>query len=172
MRRTKCLAYFVVLQTTVFLLLATLNNYSYSNIYVKKHSIIDGFSCDSAQDISVNKSRVIPKHIHQMFFYMTDKTLPEKMNSGRKTWENNHYGFKYTLWNASMVEELLEERYPQLRDLYHSYGHWVRRADMARYIVLYEYGGIYVDLDIKSTGKHLNELYQTFNSTTDIVLYL
>ncbi|XP_060600780.1 uncharacterized protein LOC132754202 [Ruditapes philippinarum] len=103
---------------------------------------------------------------------MTDKTLPERLNSARKTWEYNHNGFKYTLWNASMVEELLEERYPQLRDLYHSYDHWVRRADMARYIVLYEYGGIYVDLDIKSTGKQLNDLYKTFKSTTDIVLYL
>lgn len=167
MRRIKFLVFCVAVQTTILILFAARDSGARTASNISNESL-----CTSTHDFNVNKSQTLPRHIHQMFFYMTDKTLPERLDSARLTWENQHSGFSYTLWNSSMVDKLINESYPQLRDLYYGYSHWVRRADMARYLVLYEYGGIYIDLDIKSTGKDLENLYKTFTNTTDVVLYL
>lgn len=35
----------------------------------------------------------------------------------------------------------------EYRDVYNSYPYAVQRWDMIRYLILYEYGGIYADLD-------------------------
>ena len=48
-----------------------------------------------------------------------------------------------------MIEELIRSKYPDIEELYHSYTHWVRRADVARYLVLHQFGGIYVDIDME-----------------------
>ena len=65
---------------------------------------------------------------------------------------------------------LIKAKHPELLPLYESYSHWVRRADVGRYVILYEYGGIYVDLDI-SAQHSLKTLIRTFKKSTDAVLY-
>ena len=74
----------------------------------------------------------IPKHIHQVFFFVTDKVLPKKYRDAQRTWKEENADFGYTLWNATMVEDLVRRKYPELETLYNSYDHWVKRADMAR----------------------------------------
>ena len=83
------------------------------------------------KDIKSDKAH-IPKHIHQVFFFVTDKTLPEKYVAAQETWLRHNPGFGYTLWNTTMVDTLIQKKYPHLEKLYNSYDHWVKRADMAR----------------------------------------
>lgn len=130
------------------------------------------YNCIDVGEVPNETHDVIPKHIHQMFFYETDKVIPEALEQARNTWTKNHPGFKYTLWNATTVQSLISTRYPRLLNVYDSYTHWVRRADMARYVVLHTFGGIYIDLDIKSKGVDLNNLYDNINKTSGVVLYL
>ena len=79
----------------------------------------------------LNKAH-IPKHIHQVFFFITDKELPKKYLIAQTTWKDMNPGFVYTLWNTSMIKELIKHKYPDMETLYNSYDHWVKRADMAR----------------------------------------
>ena len=67
-----------------------------------------------------------------MFFFITDKQLPQKYLDAQNTWKDMNPEFGYTLWNTSMVEKLINVKYPELESLYKSYDHWVKRADMAR----------------------------------------
>ena len=111
----------------------------------------------------------IPQHIHQIFFFITDKELPKIYQENQKSWRTQNPGYNYTLWNATMIEELIQRKYPDIEGLYHSYKHWVRRADVARYLVLHQFGGIYVDIDLECK-KPLSHLIDKVNSK-GIVMY-
>lgn len=113
----------------------------------------------------------IPKHIHQVFFFITDKELPKKYYDAQNTWRGKNPGFRYTLWNTSMVDELIKSKYPELETLYNSYDHWVKRADMARYLILHQFGGIYADMDIRCR-KSMSHLNDTLKFKTSVVIRL
>lgn len=57
---------------------------------------------------------------------------------------------EYILWDEQSCLNLVETKYSRLLPLYHSYKYDVNRADAIRYMILYEYGGLYLDLDIIS----------------------
>ena len=44
---------------------------------------------------------------------------------------------------------LLEEKYPEFKELYHNLKPVVMQADFARYMVVHAYGGMYLDTDIE-----------------------
>lgn len=97
---------------------------------------------------NLSRPHKIPKKIHQLFFFETSDTVPQKLINVQQSWLHRHPGYTYTLWNKTSIDRLIEDEFPFLKHLYHSYGHWVRRADVARYAVLYQYGGWYVDMDV------------------------
>ena len=66
----------------------------------------------------------IPQHIHQVFFYITDKKLPKVYQENQNSWRNQNPGYSYTLWNVTMIEELIRNKYPEIEELYHGYNHW------------------------------------------------
>ncbi|XP_060563534.1 uncharacterized protein LOC132722927 [Ruditapes philippinarum] len=109
----------------------------------------------------------IPQHIHQIFFYETSSHLPDKLVKAKNSWIQYHPNYTYTLWNKTSIKSLLEREYPFLRKLYDSYGNWVRRADVARYLVLYHYGGWYVDMDVacRRSVRTLEQEAQELNKT-------
>lgn len=56
--------------------------------------------------------------------------------------------YQYTLWNETMLDDLISSEYPDIKELYNSYDHWVKRLDVAKYLVLYQFGGWYIDMDV------------------------
>jgi mannosyltransferase OCH1-like enzyme len=46
------------------------------------------------------------------------------------------------------MEIFVKKEYPNFYDTYMSYPHDIQRCDAFRYLVLYKYGGIYLDMDI------------------------
>ena len=44
----------------------------------------------------------------------------------------------------------METKFPEFLDLYDGYNSEIQRADAVRYFLLYEYGGVYADLDFES----------------------
>ena len=111
----------------------------------------------------------IPKNIHQVYFFITDKELPKKYVENQESWIKQNPDYHYTLWNATMIEQLIQDNYPEVAELYHSYGHWIRRSDVARYLVLHQYGGVYVDIDLKCR-KPISHLLKNFENK-GIVMY-
>ena len=61
------------------------------------------------------------------------------------------------MWSQNDIEILINDKYANLLPIYNSYPFFIQKVDMAKYIILYEYGGMYldVDLDIKSSINQL-----------------
>ena len=92
----------------------------------------------------------IPKVVHQVMF---NTSIPKRFLDARAKCQKVNSGFKFILWNKTMVDNLVENQYPFVKDLFHSYDMWVKRADVARYLIVHYYGGIYIDMDTDCTGR-------------------
>ena len=57
-------------------------------------------------------------------------------------------GARYHLWNADEVDTLIRTRFGFLWKVYQNVRYPVMRADMGRVAILYDYGGLYSDLDV------------------------
>lgn len=88
---------------------------------------------------------MIPKIINQ-----TWKTLdvPKQWEKAVESCENKHKDYKHIIWSHEMMEKFVKKEYPDFYDIYMSYTHDIQRCDTFRYLVLYKYGGIYLDMDI------------------------
>jgi len=108
----------------------------------------------------------IPKIIHQ-----TWKTcdVPEKWKQSPIAWKCHHPGWSYKLWTDADNRELISTKYSWFLPIYDCYKYPIQRADAVRYFILYEYGGIYSDLDlypIKPVDEYVSgdvESYFTFS---------
>ena len=56
--------------------------------------------------------------------------------------------FAYCHWTHAELEAFVADEYPWLLSTYLAYPYVIQRCDVARYLVLYHYGGTYVDLDV------------------------
>jgi mannosyltransferase OCH1-like enzyme len=90
----------------------------------------------------------IPKRIHQVFFKVSNSSIQEKFTKGPESCRRHNPSYLYTLWNKTMVDEFIEKNYPDVKQLYNSYDHWVKRVDAAKYLVLFHFGGWYIDMDL------------------------
>jgi mannosyltransferase OCH1-like enzyme len=95
---------------------------------------------------------MIPKIIHQ-----TWKTtqIPDNWLESQKSCKALHPDYKYILWTDDDMDEFVKREYPNFYQTYISYKYHIQRCDAFRYLVLYKYGGIYLDLDIVCK-KNLN----------------
>ena len=93
---------------------------------------------------------MIPKIIHQ-----TWKTLdvPDEWKDAVESCKNKHKDYKHNIWTDEMMENFVKKEYPDFYDTYMSYTHDIQRCDTFRYLVLYKYGGIYLDMDIVCKKK-------------------
>ena len=106
------------------------------------------------EDNHMTRQEFIPKILHHIFLGTADFGPPLSKQHWN-LWQENVRScldrspeFKHILWNNSMVLDMLQQRYPDHVQNYNSYSYGVQRADAARYFILYEYGGVYIDMDM------------------------
>lgn len=100
----------------------------------------------------------IPKIIHQTW---KNSIVPEHWKSSHEGWESLE-GFEYRLWTDEDNRELIATKYPWFLEKFDSYKYPIQRADAIRYFILYEYGGVYVDLDIAPKLKQFSKLFDFY----------
>ena len=109
----------------------------------KKPPSIAPFFISGNISTTASNSR-IPKIVHQM--WKDRKSITSEMNtwmSGCKAL-NPDYEFKF--YDDEDLRKFVETTYPEYWSVYKSLtGVWM--ADMARLLIIYHYGGIYMDLD-------------------------
>lgn len=100
-----------------------------------------------------NTFATIPLIIHQ--------TAPKDKNKWhpiwyqcQKSWLTIMYGFEYRMWTDEDINEFVSSRFPNFYQIFISFPRDIYRFDIFRYLVLFEYGGIYADMDF--------EVYQDF----------
>ena len=98
---------------------------------------------------------MIEKNIFQSWF--TNKLHPlvqEKIDTFKKL--NPEY--KYHLYNDDDMDKFVNEHYKgEIADCYNKLNIIVAKVDFWRYLVLYKYGGVYLDMD-SNIRRPLNEL--------------
>lgn len=99
---------------------------------------------------------MIPKIIHQTW---KDETVPAKWKAAVDQCKAKHPDFEYKLWTDETMDDFVREHYPEFHAVYVSYNHHIQRCDAFRYLVLYTYGGVYIDMDIKCI-KNLKKYLQ------------
>lgn len=89
---------------------------------------------------------MIPTIIHQVW-EGKDGAIPDFLLQLSESWKELHPTWEYKLWTGSMMEIFLYEYYSEFAPIYFGYKYNVQRWDVIRYLILYKYGGVYVDLD-------------------------
>ena len=88
----------------------------------------------------------IPKIIHQT--YKSYDEIPERWKLSIKKWKLYHPDWQYIFWSDHDIDQFMEENYKWFLPFYKEYPTKIQRVDVARYFILYHFGGIYCDLDI------------------------
>lgn len=89
------------------------------------------------------KKEIIPRTIHQIWL---GSKVPEKYDRWRKSWIKYNPTFKYILWDEKKILKLgliNEKQFIQAKN-------FGCKSDIARYEILYKFGGIYVDTDFEA----------------------
>jgi len=112
----------------------------------------------------------IPYVIH--FVWLGPKPFPNKSIQNVLSWKNHHPDWRFILWTDSkernppipeMEIRLVQERdFGLLQHLIETSTNWGEKADMIRYSVLYQEGGVYADHDVWCE-KSVAPLIETFD---------
>lgn len=89
----------------------------------------------------------IPHILHQTY---KDTNIPKYYAEFVSTFVKHNPKWSYYFWTDEAARHLIQERHPNLLPTWESYKEEINRADALRYVVLYEFGGIYVDLDFEN----------------------
>lgn len=93
---------------------------------------------------------MIPKIIHRVYFDIGLGALESNaifINSINKANELMP-DYKQIVWSKKDVENLLEKKCKALLPFWNELRYEIQRIDLARFIILYFYGGFFVDLDL------------------------
>ncbi len=114
---------------------------------------------------------MIPKIIHQIWYQGEDK-IPSTYPNYTKSWKEKNPDHKYIFWDKNKIVKLMKDHYPTLYKKFNSYPKMIQKIDMAKYVILYHYGGAYVDVDsecikpISDLLKYKNMVLVQFNVNT------
>jgi hypothetical protein len=105
---------------------------------------------------------MIPKIIHNIWIQGYEN-LP---NDNKVTYANikkNNPEWEFMIWDDEMIKKLLK-KYPSIYNMYVKTNNYTEtrgntiKSDIARYMIMKEYGGLYFDMDFKCTSS-FNELF-------------
>ena len=94
----------------------------------------------------------INKKIYFLWYYNNEHPIPENLIKNITDVVHYNPGYSYHIIDKNEMDNIV------YTSLYKNYEHCIQKCDFARYYILYNYGGIYMDTDIKMT-KSLNDLY-------------
>ena len=113
-------------------------------IHTEFKDIIQGQNIKNSNIIQ-DKNVKIPKIIHQT--YISFKKIPKNWVNTPTSWKMHNPQWEYKFWSDEDNRKLCQEKFPWFLETYDSYKYPIQRADAVRYMILYTYGGVYIDLE-------------------------
>jgi len=89
----------------------------------------------------------IPAIIHQTW---ESTRIPTAFVPWMKSWAAAYQEWHYVFWTPDGAQAMISTKFPVESLSYSSYPLKLQKLDARRYFVMYEYGGIFVDLDMES----------------------
>lgn len=91
----------------------------------------------------------IPQRIIHCWGWKPGNTevLPPRLAQFRATWQHLNPRAQHLLLTKWAFERDVLPLYPRLQRVYEAWPHWIQRVDMARFLAVYHYGGVYADTD-------------------------
>lgn len=88
----------------------------------------------------------IPRLIHQTW---KTRDVPPELQGFQRSWTGRNPGFAYRFWTDDDIGRFVAEEHPALLPVFHGYADPIARIDLARYLILRRFGGVYADLDFE-----------------------
>jgi mannosyltransferase OCH1-like enzyme len=95
------------------------------------------------------EGRTIPKITHQIWLQGW-KSLPPKFKGNVESLRVSNPGYTHMVWDEKTLREECRKLFPAVLAKFESYTHFMQKIEFGRLVVLYGYGGISVDTDMKS----------------------
>lgn len=91
----------------------------------------------------------MPKIIHQMWLPNWSQS-PLDVRRTRQEWCGYNPEWTYMFWDRLKVTSLIRDKYPEFTEVWEDLEseRIIKMADFARLLVLYHFGGLYVDMDL------------------------
>ena len=92
--------------------------------------------------------------IHQVFWVFKNgqplEEIPKYKDNVEATQEFcKTNDIEYKLWGLKECEKLVYQEFPEYIDLWKNFRYEIQRVDFIRYCILYQFGGLYIDCDIR-----------------------
>lgn len=104
---------------------------------------------------------LIPRTI-QMLWKTSNTSDYPLLTASESAWRQVYepLGWTVRVWSDGELNDLIRTKYHWLWPLYKKYPRQIQRADIGRLVLLYEQGGVYVDLDaFPANNASLNNIY-------------
>ena len=88
--------------------------------------------------------QVIPRIIHQTW---KSKKLPWRWKHTIATVKRCYPEWEYRLWDDEMTNAYVQKHHPDFYPIFSGFSRNIMRADVMRYILMHDIGGMYCDLD-------------------------
>ena len=88
-------------------------------------------------------SNIFPRIVHQMW---KDSAIPSELNRWKDGCQALSSDYEFRMYHDDQIRKFVSQYYPQYEPLFNTL-HGVYMADMARILLTYHYGGLYMDLD-------------------------
>ena len=112
----------------------------------------------------------IPKIIH-LTYKSKEEILPE-WKDVISSWEKTNPTWKVIFWSDKDNEQLVKDKFPWFYNVYKNLKHNIQRADAIRCCYLFEYGGLYIDMDYLPLRSIDNIFYNNDKNKNDNQVYL
>ena len=89
----------------------------------------------------------IPKLIHQFWQDKNENPPRDILLKISEIWKEKNPSWEYHLWNCKTSETILLKYFPWFINRYNNYRYDVQRWDAICYLILFKFGGVYVDMD-------------------------
>jgi mannosyltransferase OCH1-like enzyme len=91
----------------------------------------------------------IPRITHQIWLQGWDE-LPEKFHENVRLLRTKNPDYRHMTWDEKSLRAECAKIGPEVAAKFDSFPHLVQKVDLGRFVVLYNYGGVSVDTDMKS----------------------
>lgn len=101
------------------------------------------------QRIPSSLQQKMPKVMHQT--WKTEDLLPFQREC-KESWDPylKKHGWTHKLWTDAMIEDYVQKHFAWYLPVWQQMHPFIKKVDTFRYMLLYQQGGMYVDLDIEA----------------------